>query len=172
MNFKIEKKLEDIPEKSIQHSPTEIKIGARVKLEDGSEIGEVLSIKNNQALVAFGNFQTKVKLHQLISVQKTTTLQPTTNKKYSSKILIEKSEFDFNLDIRGLMKDEAITTLDNFMDKVLMYGIKNIKIIHGRGTGALKQTVQQYLKKFPHVHTFKFESDQFGGDGITLVEMK
>lgn len=168
----IEKKLEDIPEKSIQHSPTEIKIGARVKLEDGSEIGEVLSIKNNQALVAFGNFQTKVKLHQLISVQKTTTLQPTTNKKYSSKILIEKSEFDFNLDIRGLMKDEAITTLDNFMDKVLMYGIKNIKIIHGRGTGALKQTVQQYLKKFPHVHTFKFESDQFGGDGITLVEMK
>jgi DNA mismatch repair protein MutS2 len=70
------------------------------------------------------------------------------------------------------MKDEAITALDNFMDRAIMYGIHNIKIIHGRGTGALKQAVQFYLKKYPHVKSFRYENDQFGGDGITLVEMK
>jgi DNA mismatch repair protein MutS2 len=91
---------------------------------------------------------------------------------FSSKIITEKSEFDFNLDIRGLMKDEALTALDNFMDRAIMYGIHSIKIIHGRGTGALKQAVQFYLKKYPHVKNFKYEDERFGGDGITIVEMK
>lgn len=168
----IEQKLDDIPVAMAEKETTAIQVGSWVKLEDGSETGEVLEIKNNQAVVGFGNLQTRVKLHQLVQVPRTTGKQATSGKKYSSKILIEKSEFDYNLDIRGLMKDEAITTLDNFMDRVVMYGIRNVKIIHGRGTGALKQTVQHFLKSYPHVKAFKYESDQFGGDGITLVEMK
>jgi DNA mismatch repair protein MutS2 len=168
----IENKLDDVPVSISEKERNAIQIGALVKLEDGSEVGEVLSIKNNQAVVAFGSLQTKVKLTQLVPVKNKPTASVVPHKKYSSKILVEKSEFDFNLDIRGLMIDEAITTLDNFMDKVVMYGMRNIKIIHGRGTGALKQTVQQFLKKYPHVKSYKYESDQFGGDGITLVEMK
>jgi len=58
------------------------------------------------------------------------------------------------------------------MDKAVMYGIHKIKIIHGRGTGALKQAVQFYLKKYPHVKSYQHESEQYGGDGITLVELK
>ncbi len=168
----IENKLEDAPNVISEDKLSAIQVGALVKLEDGSEVGEVLSIKNNLAVVLFGSLQTKVKLTQLIPVNKKPTASVVPHKKYSSKLLIEKSEFDYKLDIRGLMKDEAITTLDNFMDKVVMYGMKNIKIIHGRGSGALKQMVQQFLKKYPHVKSYKYESEQFGGDGITLVEMK
>lgn len=168
----IENKLDDAPVTISEKDRNAIQIGALVKLEEGSEVGEVLSIKNNQAVVAFGSLQTKVKLTQLIPVKNKPTASVVPHKKYSSKILVEKSEFDNNLDIRGLMIDEAIITLDNFMDRVVMYGMRNIKIIHGRGTGALKQTVQQFLKKYPHVKSYKYESDQFGGDGITLVEMK
>jgi DNA mismatch repair protein MutS2 len=141
-------------------------------LEEGTETGVVLELKNNNAIVAFGNLQTKVKMHQLIVVEEKKGIVEQKRNTYSSKILIEKSEFDYNLDLRGLMKDEAITALDNFMDRAIMYGIHNIKIIHGRGTGALKQAVQFYLKKYPHVKSFRYENDQFGGDGITLVEMK
>ena len=168
----IEKKLEDVPVQISDKSSKQIVVGSKVKLEEGSETGVVLELKNNNAVVAFGNLQTKVKMHQLIVVEEKKGISEQKRNTYSSKILIEKSEFDYNLDLRGLMKDEAITALDNFMDRAIMYGIHNIKIIHGRGTGALKQAVQFYLKKYPHVKSFRYENDQFGGDGITLVEMK
>ena len=168
----IEKKLEDVPVQISDKSTKQIVVGSKVKLEEGSETGVVLELKNNNAIVAFGNLQTKVKMHQLIVVEEKKGISEQKRNVYSSKILIEKSEFDYNLDLRGLMKDEAITALDNFMDRAIMYGIHNIKIIHGRGTGALKQAVQFYLKKYPHVKSFRYENDQFGGDGITLVEMK
>ena len=168
---KIEQKLEDAPAVNTSFSG-EIAVGSKVKLEDGAEIGEVLSIKNNTATVAFGQIQTKVKLSALQPVKENKSAATTSKNRFSSKILIEKSEFDFNLDVRGMMKDEAIIALDNFMDKAVMYGIHKIKIIHGRGTGALKQAVQFYLKKYPHVKSYQHESEQYGGDGITLVELK
>lgn len=167
----IEKKLDDVTIVNNTNKENIITLGAKVKLEEGTEIGEVIELKNNNAVVAFGNIQTKVKLSNLIVVENEKKETPKRNT-YSSRILLEKSEFDYNLDLRGLMKDEAITALDNFMDRAIMYGIHHIKIIHGRGTGALKQAVQFYLKKYPHVQSFRYESEQFGGDGITLVEMK
>ncbi len=171
----IEKKLDDTPTTSIKTKSSEnikIEVGTKVKLEDGSEIGEVIELKNNNVLVAFGNIQTKVKLQNLVVITETKKNTEKKHQSFSSKIITEKSTFDFNLDLRGLMKDEAITALDNFMDRAVMYGIHKIKIIHGRGTGALKQAVQFYLKKYPHVKEFHFEEERFGGDGITIVEMK
>jgi DNA mismatch repair protein MutS2 len=165
----IEKKLDDAPE-TIE-GKHQIEIGSKVRLEEGTETGEVLEIKNNNAVVAFGAIQTRVKVHSLVPVENEKKHEPKRSG-YSSKIILEKSEFDYNLDIRGLMKDEALTAIDNFMDKAVMYGIHHLKIIHGRGTGALKQAVQFYLKKYPHVKEFHYESEQFGGDGITIVEMK
>lgn len=168
----IEKKLDDVSVIVSNNNEQNIIVGSKVKLEEGTEIGEIIELKNNNAVVAFGNIQTKVKLQSLILVETNQHKVEIKRNSYSSKILLEKSEFDYNIDLRGLMKDEAITALDSFMDRAIMYGIHHIKIIHGRGTGALKQAVQYYLKKYPHVKSFKYESDQFGGDGITLVEMK
>ncbi len=169
----IEKKLDDVPVKNQEdNKKLAINVGSKVKLEEGTEIGEVLEIKNNVATVGFGNIQTKVKLHNLILAADSKAKTETKRTVFSSKIITEKSEFDYNLDLRGLMKDEALTALDNFMDRAIMYGIHHIKIIHGRGTGALKQAVQFYLKKYPHVKEFHFEDERYGGDGITIVEMK
>ncbi|MBK9328149.1 MAG: Smr/MutS family protein [Sphingobacteriales bacterium] len=168
----IEKKLDDDVSHSTIQADAIIEVGSLVKLEEGVETGRVLELKNKVALVAFGNIQTKIKVHQLVPVGQEKKTPESKRNTYSSKILLEKSEFDYNLDIRGLMKDEAITALDNFMDRAIMYGIHHIKVIHGRGTGALKQAVQFYLKKYPHVNRFYYEKEQFGGDGITIVEMK
>lgn len=169
---KIEQKLEDEIVQKTSTTPIVFKVGDMVKLHEGAEIGEIIAIKEDKATVSFGFLQSKVKLSQLVTVKENKTKVAPKRNQYSSKIILEKSEFDCNLDLRGMMKDEAITMLDNFMDKAVMYGMHQIKIIHGRGTGALKQAVQFYLKSYPHVKSYKFESEQFGGDGITLIEMK
>ncbi|HNK73876.1 MAG TPA: Smr/MutS family protein [Chitinophagales bacterium] len=168
----IERKLDDAPVEKSNINNKELIVGAKVKLLEGTEIGVILSLKNNTAVVAFGSMQSTVKLHQLQLIQESSKEVRTSRNKFSSKILVEKSEFDNSLDIRGMLKDEAILALDNYMDRVVMYGIHQLKIIHGRGTGALKQAVHFYLKKYPHVKTFRVEAEQFGGDGITIVEMK
>ena len=168
----IEQKLEDSTPVNTPADNEKIQIGTIVKLIDGTETGEVLEIKNNHALVSFGNLQTRIKVHQLIPISSTSSQKIQHTNKYSSKLITEKSAFETNIDIRGLMKDEAITAIDIFMDKIVMYGIHSFKIIHGRGTGALKQVAHQFLKKYPHVKSFKHESEQYGGDGITIVEMK
>ena len=168
----IERKLDDAPVEKSNINNKELIVGAKVKLLEGTEIGVILSLKNNTAVVAFGSMQSTVKLHQLQLIQESSKEVRTSRNKFSSKILVEKSEFDNSLDIRGMLKDEAILALDNYMDRVVMYGIHQLKIIHGRGTGALKQAVHFYLKKYPHVKTFRLEAEQFGGDGITIVEMK
>ena len=169
----LEHKLDDEPiQSTLQIQDEKILEGSTVKLIDGNETGKVIDIKNNTATVLFGNLQTKVKLSKLHKVQQKENKPATVGNKYSSKIIMDKSQFDYNLDIRGLLKEEAITALDNFMDKAVLYGMHQLKIIHGRGTGALNQTVQSYLKTFPHVKSFKYESEQFGGNGITIVEMK
>lgn len=169
----IEQKLEDeFVKNEVIVEDEMIIIGNMVKLFDGTETGKVIDIKNNIATVLFGNLQTKVKLSKLAKVNNIKA-EPTLIKqnKLSSKILIDKSNFDYNIDLRGLMKEEAITALDNFMDKAVMYGMHQLKIIHGRGTGVLNQTVQNYLKTFPYVKSFKYENEQFGGNGITIVQM-
>lgn len=168
----IERKLDDAPVEKSNINNKELIVGAKVKLLEGTEIGVILSLKNNTAVVAFGSMQSTVKLHQLQLIQESSKKVSVSRNKFSSKILVEKSEFDNSLDIRGMLKDEAILALDNYMDRVVMYGIHQLKIIHGRGTGALKQAVHFYLKKYPHVKTFRVEAEQFGGDGITIVEMK
>ncbi|HMV13736.1 MAG TPA: Smr/MutS family protein [Chitinophagales bacterium] len=168
----IERKLDDAPVEKSNINNKELIVGAKVKLLEGTEIGVILSLKNNTAVVAFGSMQSTVKLHQLQLIQESSKEVRISRNKFSSKILVEKSEFDNSLDIRGMLKDEAILALDNYMDRVVMYGIHQLKIIHGRGTGALKQAVHFYLKKYPHVKTFRVEAEQFGGDGITIVEMK
>ncbi len=168
----IEQKLDDQSQVVVPSGLSEITVGSRVRLDEGSEVGVVAELKNKMAVIAFGNIQTKVNIQHLVHIASAPKVDLSPVKSFASKIIIEKSQFDYNLDIRGLMKDEALIALDNFMDRAVMYGIHQLKIIHGRGTGALRQAVQFYLKGYPHVKSFHYESDQFGGDGITIVEMK
>jgi DNA mismatch repair protein MutS2 len=124
------------------------------------------------ATVAFGSMLTKVKLSRLVRVGSNETVKKNNTIGPASRSVTEKSVFDLNLDVRGLLKEEAYIALENFLDKAVMYGITRVRIIHGRGTGALRQAVQAYLKKYPYVKTYHSEQEQFGGNGITIVEMK
>jgi len=77
--------------------------------------------------------------------------------------------FKQDLDIRGMRAEEAIQVVTNYIDNAVMLGVKKVRILHGKGTGALRMTIRQYLATIPDVTRFADEHIQFGGSGITIV---
>lgn len=164
----IEQKIIEKEKKQVLNNS--INIGSKVTMINGSETGEVLAISNKKATVAFGNIRTTVPLHQLEN-HNTEQEKKVYKIERNSKTIIEKSSFENTLDIRGLLVEEALQTLENFFDKAMIYNLHQVRILHGRGTGALRNYVQQFLKKYPYTKKYYFEKEEFGGNGITIVEL-
>lgn len=148
-----------------------IQVNDSVRLKEGNEIGIVMEIRKDSALVSFGNMVTLVKLQNLIPNTININNAKQNSGQLQRKKLLEKSAFNIELDIRGLNMNEAYTALDNFMDKAVLYNVTQVKIIHGKGSGALRNLVHHYLKKYPHAKKFSTESNINGSDGITIVEI-
>ncbi len=85
---------------------------------------------------------------------------------------LKRSSTSSSLDLRGKRYDEAMTELDRYIDSVLLAGIDSATIIHGIGTGAIRQGVQQYLKRNKRVKSFGYAPEGSGGSGATIVEFK
>lgn len=146
-----------------------IAIGDTVQLDGGMDVGKVIEIRKNVAIVAFGNLTTQVKIEKLTKVvAKVGEVKKVYN---TSKSIEEKAAFENELDIRGLFKDTAMQAIETFLDSAMMYGFGKIRIIHGKGTGVLKQMVHSYLKSYSGVSKYYAEDARFGGDGVTIVEM-
>lgn len=77
----------------------------------------------------------------------------------------------WSCDLRGLTVDEALDTLDRYLDGAVAAGLPSVRIIHGKGTGALRRAVQEYLRGHPHARTFRLGESGEGGDGVTIVEL-
>lgn len=155
----------------IHQISAKMEIGSKVKLIEGVEIGEIIEIRKNKAVVSFGNLSSLVNMDklQLAKIKTAVKHQVILN---TAQKMSEKAAFETDLDLRGKMKDEALSALDNFLDNAMMYGYHRVRIIHGRGTGAIRQAVHFSLKTQPSVIHFEFESPEFGGDGVTLVDLK
>ncbi len=154
------------------HVPEEtIGVGSKVRLIDGTAVGEITEIRKNKAIVNFGNLTSLISLNRLEAVKNYKTPRHTSTLQ-AAKRLSERASFNTELDLRGKMKDEGLVILEEFLDKAVMYGFDGLRIIHGRGTGAIRQMVHAVLKKHIHVKNFEFESAEFGGDGVTLVMLK
>ena len=79
---------------------------------------------------------------------------------------------DTRCDLRGLTVEEALATLDLFLDSMTMSGLSEVTIIHGKGTGALRAAVQQHLKKHPQVKTYRLGTFGEGENGVTIATLK
>ncbi len=79
---------------------------------------------------------------------------------------------DTRLDLRGMTVEECLMTLDRFMDSALRTGLNEFTIIHGKGTGALRTAVREYLKKSPYVKTHRLGTFGEGEDGVSIVTLK
>lgn len=84
----------------------------------------------------------------------------------------EKQPTAFRLDLRGQRAEEALRQLGVFLDRAILSGLSQVEIIHGRGTGALRREVQQFLKDFPAVSSFALANEDEGGDGVTQARLR
>lgn len=152
-----------------------LKVGDYVKLDGTGTPGTILEISGNNAVCSFGMLKTNVKLKRL----KRSLAKPSTGAKAASFLsrsttdsLREKQlSFKREIDVRGMRADEALQAVTYFMDDAIQFQQSPVRILHGTGTGALRQALRQYLDTLPGVRSYHDEDVRFGGAGITVVEL-
>lgn len=171
-------KKQNQPETSPQHKEAApiFQKGDYVKLPNNA-IGEILEIDDKNAVVALGQLHTKVKVSQLQKASATQAkriARPQIQASYANireNISQKRMTFKPDIDLRGMRGDEALQRVISFLDEAIMLGYRDIRILHGTGTGALRQLIRQYLSTNPVVATYADEQVQLGGTGITVVQL-
>ena len=153
-----------------------IEIGSKVRIEGQQVPGVVQSIKGRKAQVAFGQILTMVDKEKLVVVSNAEykkSVQPTTPRTVLSvDISTRKLNFKDSVDVRGMRAVEALEVVQDLVDDALMVGVGGVTILHGKGTGALKEEIRRYLRSLPAVESAKDEHADRGGAGITVVRFK
>ncbi len=157
---------------------TTISVGDAVCLKGQTTVGEISAIQGNKATVIFGHIKSSVHIERLEKVNRNRlkreqAIKATFVSEDTTNSMREKSlHFHREIDIRGFRADEALQALVYFIDDAIQVGAEQVRILHGTGTGALRQTVREYLKGVAGIRTFHDEHVQFGGAGITVVELE
>ena len=153
--------------------PREVVEGSKVRMEGQDMVGVVQSVKGNRAQVAFGQILTTVDRSRLQVVsnneyrEATRPVAPRTV--VSADISARKLRFRDHIDVRGMRAAEALEQVQDFIDDALMVGVSTVSILHGKGTGALKEEIRRYLRSIPEVASAVDEHADRGGAGITIV---
>ncbi len=171
-----EKKPQEQKEKVKEEEPDVWKAGDKVVMAGNQNVGEILELNEKNAIVAFGQIRTSVsrdKLQKITNneakkIQKTyNQTMPNINKGMSEKRLTFKTE----VDVRGQRAEEALQLIRNWIDDAIMLDFSELRILHGKGNGILKEMIRNYLKSEPAVKSYHDEHVQYGGAGITVVEI-
>ncbi len=153
-----------------------IREGDLVRLKGQTSAGNVLSISGKQAVVAFGMIKSTIKLEQLEKVsnnqiKKEIPKSTFISEKTQGEMHEKKLHFKQEIDVRGMRGDEALQTVTYFIDDAIQVGASKVRILHGTGSGILRQLIRDYLSSVPGVRRYHDEHVQFGGAGITVVEL-
>lgn len=169
-----DKRSKPIGQKQDKTVPEALAVGDAVTY--GDNVGEIIEIKGKKAVVAMGLMKLNVPLDQLSKAnRKQIRKQEQRNQtpvwgKNDNTLREHQLKFKTQIDVRGMRADEALQTIMYYIDDAIMMGVSTVRILHGTGTGALKQTIRQYLYTVPQVRSAKDEHVQLGGAGITVVE--
>ena len=119
--------------------------------------------------------KTNVKIERLehtdAPIQKTSTASSFVSTQTQDHVYEKKLDFKQDIDVRGMRGDEAIQAVTYFIDDAILLGISRVRILHGTGNGILRTLIRQYLAGVPGVANYKDEHVQFGGAGITVVDL-
>lgn len=159
--------------------------GDTVRIKGLNTIGTIESIQGKQVTVIFGDVRTKMKAEQLercergkakneeaTAANKHASLAIQTSKMTRATMEDRKQNFHQDIDVRGMRGDEAIDAVMHFIDDAILIGMSRVRILHGTGSGILRQLIRQYLNTIPNVSHFRDEHVQFGGAGITVVDIE
>ena len=151
-----------------------IRVGDQVELGGTRTRATVTAVNGDRLQLAAGNMKLTVKAGEvrlIEEVEKETKSGPTRHVQTNIRTTGGRAA-STELDIRGMMTDEAELVVDQFLDHALMSKLNLVTIIHGKGTGALRQAVRQQLKRHPAVKSFRPGRYGEGEDGVTVVELK
>lgn len=176
------KNKKDEPKNNLKPAPSSVTksqpltVGEYVRIKGQTSIGEILDINGKNAVIAFGSIKTTVKLERLErsssapkpneAAKSTFVSTQTHDQMYEKKL-----NFKQDIDVRGMRGDEALQAVTYFIDDAILVGMSRVRILHGTGTGILRSLIRQYLETVPGVGHFADEHVQFGGSGITVVDL-
>jgi len=172
---KLAEQVTDLREK-IYYEPTEkdkkkeaIKAGDFVKMKTGGATGTVESIEKNRAVVRMGEMRMTIKLRDLQHAN--APLEVQSGKSVQSQTSTDTASFQPKLDIRGMRYEEALKVVEDFVDQALIANAAHLEIVHGKGSGALREAVRRKLREYNVPMDITHPPQERGGDGVTLVEM-
>ena len=153
----------------------QFEMGMYVRIAGQQAVGEIMSVNRNCAIVRFGAIKSTVALNRLQpaeapkeEMRKVSFLTSETQENLHNKRLNFKSD----IDIRGMRGEEAVQAVSYFLDDATVCGAHQLRVLHGTGNGILRTLVRQYLSTVPFIKTFHDEHVQFGGAGITVIELE
>ena len=155
------------------HSP--LTEGSTVRIKGTTTVGTIESIQGKNATVIFGDLRSTTSLKKLEPATPPKREEPrpymTVGRQTRETIDSKKLNFKQDLDVRGMRGEEALNAVMYFIDDAILVGMSRVRILHGTGTGILRQLIRQYLATVPAVSSYKDEHVQFGGAGITVVDL-
>lgn len=163
----------DSPEKNV------LSVGVDVLVKPFNMVGTILTMpnKSNEVMVQFGNTKTNVKVENLELVKKSDKLNNLNNNIKSnstnhSRIGLKSKSVSPEINVIGLTVEDAIFAIDKYLDDCYLANLPNARIVHGKGTGKLREGIHAFLRKHPHVKSFRLGTFGEGEMGVTVVEFK
>ena len=136
-------------------------------------MGTVIGIDEKYAVVAFGLLKTRVEVDRLErTLRKAAQERPSLTTATTNEIRERQLQFKPDIDVRGMRVDEALQAITYFIDDAIQFTYKTLRILHGTGTGALREASRQYLNTVTEVKSYHDEHVQLGGAGITVVNLE
>ena len=152
-----------------------LKAGEKVRVKENGMVGEVVKVSAKAVVVAIGHISSKMpldKVERITSNEFKSAVKETSKSsavKVDTSISERKLNFKTEIDLRGARLNDAIEQVTRYVDDAIMLGISSVRIIHGKGTGVLRDEIQKLLRTMPGVASAKDEHIQFGGSGVTIV---
>ena len=169
---------ESVASKDDDSGTAPIVVGGIVRIDGQDTFGQVVEIKGKKAVVESNSIRMTIALSRLTGTKKKSIpvdKSSMRNNRFQSiydDINEKRKTFNPTLDLRGQRADEALDNLQHFLDEAQLLSEKNLRILHGKGYGILKQLIREYLQGNRDVQSFGSERLELGGDGITVVQLK
>jgi len=163
-----------------------IRVGDTVRIKGLTSVGTVEAIDGKMSTVIFGGMRTKMRTERLEHAKAPQAQEKSKadernaaivgsygNVSSDTRNVIDNRKLNFkqDIDVRGMRGDEAVSAVTYFIDDAILVGMPRVRILHGTGTGILRQLIRQYLATVPNVSHYRDEHVQFGGAGITVVDL-
>jgi len=152
---------------------SEVEVGDKVLLKELHQPVVILSLpdKSNNVFVQMGMIKTKINKDKLAFCDSKYTQKSKPRFKFEEPFELKRRDMSNSLDLRGYRVEEALDSLELFLDKASLVNLTPVYVIHGHGTGALKSAIKEYLSTSPYVAKYRFGEKVEGGDGVSVIDI-